>query len=146
MIDKITKNNHEIEYYYNIGSIHGDIRLMLSRYVYNEFCFNEVIALYERLYGKVKNLIIDTSLNRITFDIDGQDLKLQNKFSHCLYSVLSTKLSSLHDCIDLFEKENPKYQAIKDNIDLLMDENYYIAVFRVSFINHEKSTSCIIQL
>ena len=129
MIDKITNNNNEIEYYYNIGSIHGDIRMMLSRYVYDEICFSQIINLYSNLFGKVENLNINLESNKITFDIQSSTLKFQENFAHCMYSIINTKLNSLHDCIDLFEKENPKYNIIKENIDILMNSNYYITLF-----------------
>lgn len=146
MIDKITKNNNEIEYYYNIGSLHGDIRMMLSKYVYDEVCFNEIIAVYGKLFGEVKNLNIDLNSNRIVFDIKGSSLKFQENFAHCMYCVIKGKLNTLHDCINLFEKQNPKYKIISESIDILMNSNYYITLFRPSFIKHENSTSCIVQL
>ena len=36
MIDQITNNNQEIEMYYHMGSIHGEIRMMLNKYIYNQ--------------------------------------------------------------------------------------------------------------
>ncbi len=145
MIGKITNNINEIEFYYNIGSIHGEIRMMLSRYVYNELTFNEIISLYEKRFGKIENLYINLSAHTITFDIKDSTLKFQEKFASCMYKIISTKINPLNDCIELFEKQNPKYEVIRDNLDLLANENYYITLFRTSFIKHENSTSCIIQ-
>lgn len=146
MIDKLTTNNNEIEYYYNIGSIHGDIRMMLNKYTYNEIFFNDVISYYEKTYGKVSNVNINIGISRIAFDIKGNTLKFQEKFAKSLYHVLSSFLESLCGCVDLFEKDNPKYKEIKENINILSNESYYITLFRTSFIKHENSTSCIIQL
>lgn len=146
MIEQLTKNNNEIEYYYSIGSIHGEIRMMLSKYIYNDNCFNEIISLYESKFGKINNLNMNFSNNTITFDIHTSSLKFQENFAFCMYCIIKNKINELYDCIDLFEKSNPKCGLIKDNIDLLLNNNYYITLFRTSFIKHKNSTSCIIQL
>ena len=146
MIEQLTNNNNEIEYYYNIGSIHGDIRMMLSKYVYNDSCFNEIVTLYENKFGKMDNVNYNFTTNIITLDIKGDSLDFQNRFAHCMYCVIRNKLNELNDLIDLFERNNPKYGMIKDNIDILLNDSYYITLFRTSFIKHKNSTSCIIQL
>ena len=146
MIDQITKNNSEIESYYNIGSIHGDIRMMLSKYIYDEICLREIVDLYHKSVEEVINVNINSSSNTITFDIMGQTMTFQERFAKCMYLVVGSMIEKLNDCIDMFEMNNPKYKIVKDNINLLADEKYYITLFRTAYIKHEKSTSCIIQL
>lgn len=146
MIDQITKNNIDIESCYNIGSIHGDIRMMLSKYIYDEITLKQVIDMYSATFGDIYNLNIDLQTNTITFDTTNDTFLFQKEFAHCMYFTIGTLTEKLNDCIDMFEKDNPKYKAIKEKLSILSQEEYYITLFRTAFIKHEKSVSCIIQL
>lgn len=147
MISQITNNNNEIESYYDMGSIHADIRILLNNYIYNDITCGGIVDLYSKLYGEVLNLNMDFSRNTIIFDIRKNSLNFKKEFAHCMYSVISNKITELQSYVDLFEKENKKFVEHKDKISsFLNDESYYITLFRTTFIKHEDCTSCIIQL
>ena len=146
MIDQITNNNQEIEMYYHMGSIHGEIRMMLNKYIYNQNLFEQVIKLYSQQYGEVDNVNINLENHMITFDIYNDGNTFQNDFSSVLGYMIKTYYNKLNECIDLFEYENPKYKDLKEKIVLLLEPNYYITLFRTAYIKHETCTSCIIHI
>ena len=145
MIDQIVNNDQEIEMYYQMGSAHGDIRMMLNRYFYDETNLMEIIETYAEKYGPVKNINIDLQKQIISFDIEGNTLDFQDKFATALYTVINYNYDKIINLIDLFEKDNIRYNSIKNTINVLLDPSYYITLFRSAFIKHETCTSCILQ-
>lgn len=145
MIDQIAKNDQEIEMYYHMGSVHGDVRMILNKYFYDESNLRSIIDIYSNKYTKVNNININLTKQTISFDLETETSNFQYNFADAMYSVVSLNYEKILNLIDLFEKENKKYNTIKEIVKFLLDPNYYITLFRTAFIKHESCTSCILQ-
>lgn len=146
MIDQITKNEQDVELYYQMGSAHGNIRLMLHKYIYDETTLNEIINEYSERYGKVTDIQINMHERIISFTIYKNSLTFHNEFADAFYKILKNYLYKLESCIKTFEDED-KRNYLLNSLQNLHNPEYYFTLFRCTFISHEnQKTTCMLHL